>query len=236
MSGATPKQLSLRFAEYLALPIKSKASASEVTSAVLKALHATGVRIIFVDDIHFLDCSQKEGKLANDHLKELANYCAATFTYAEVDVKQGGLFTEGSSKRKTQTSGRFSVLDVEPFALDLLHSPNRVTNAVAARQEQQREEWMTLVWTMESSLCLFKHDKGSLTRDWECMLQRTGGSIASLSWLIRTSAIMAIDDSSEAITRRLMDSVDIDQLASDEYEVRQRQVSKSSRVRTPRAS
>jgi hypothetical protein len=118
--GATPKGLSERFAEYLGLPVRAKASNTEVTSAVLKSLKKSGTQLVLIDDIHFLDCSQKEGKLANDHLKYLANYCPATFIYAGIEVAASNLFTEGTSKRKTQTSGRFSLLPVKPFAQDLL--------------------------------------------------------------------------------------------------------------------
>lgn len=231
-SGATPKGLSLKFAEYLGLPVRAKASIAEVTDAVLKALQECGTQIVLIDDIHFLDCSQKDGKLANDHLKYLANYCAATFIYAGVEVATSGLFTEGTSKRKTQTSGRFSVLPLQPFAPNLLGAPGKPTKASEARRQQQRDEWAALVLSMESALRLYNHKTGTLTMQWEYLLERTGGVIASLSALIRTAAITAIEDGSETITRSLLDNIETDWTAQVEYESRR----KNRKAKAPAAT
>ena len=227
-SGATPKGLSLKFAEYLGLPVRSKASSAEVTDAVLKALRECGTQLVLIDDIHFLDCSQKDGKLANDHLKYLANYCAATFIYAGVEVAASGLFTEGTSKRKTQTAGRFSVLPVQPFGPHLLRKSGRTTKASEARRIEQRDEWISLIWSLESALRLYKHQPGTLAGQWEYLLDRSGGVIASLSALIRTAAVTAIEDGSEAITRRMLDDIETDWTAQIEYESRRKQRTKKA--------
>src|SRR4051812_37918986 len=43
--GATPKQLSERFADYLGLPVRSRASRTEITGSVLKALNRCGTQV-----------------------------------------------------------------------------------------------------------------------------------------------------------------------------------------------
>lgn len=219
-SGATPKGLSLKFADYLGLPVRSKASSSEVTDAVLKALRKCGTEVVLIDDIHFLDCGQKDGKLANDHLKYLANYCAATFIYAGVEVGASGLFSEGGSTRKTQTAGRFSVLPVQPFAQHLLRRPAETSKAAAAAADRERNEWASLVLSMEAAVRLLNHRPGMLVDHWEYLLERTGGVIATLSALIRSAAVTAIEDGSERITRSLLDSIETDWTAQRAYEAR----------------
>ncbi|WP_371572360.1 hypothetical protein [Streptomyces sp. NBC_01314] len=57
---------------------------------------------------------------------------------------------------------------------------------------------------------LHRHPSGALPGQAKYLYQRTGGSISSLSHLIRASAISAIIDGSERITRRLLDSVPVD--------------------------
>ena len=221
-SGATPRGLSLRFAEYLGLPTKVKVTADEATNQVFKALRECGTRIVLIDDIHFLDCSQKEGKLANDHLKYLANYCAATFIYAGVDIASTSLFSEGSGTRKTQTAGRFSVLPVRPFGQQLLHPPGKPNSQAVAAARREREEWVKVVLSLDDALRLFNHKPGMLAKHWEYLLERTGGSIAALSGLVRTAAIMAIEDGSEKITRSMLDGIETDWTSQRGFEQRRK--------------
>ncbi|MEU1107188.1 hypothetical protein ABZ408_40580 [Streptomyces tibetensis] len=63
---------------------------------------------------------------------------------------------------------------------------------------------------MEHSLRLHRHPGGTLPGQAKYLHQRTGGSISSLSHLIRAAAISAIIDGSERISRRLLDSVPVD--------------------------
>ena len=214
-ASATPKMLSMQFAEYLGLPVRSKANVTDVTNAVLKALQICGTTIVIIDDIHFLDCSQKDGKLANDHLKYLANHCAATFIYAGVNVEDTSLFSEGTSDRATQTSGRFTLLQVRPFGEVLLSGDDTID---AARD--QATQWARVVRSMEDALALYSHQPGTLTKEWMYLLQRTQGRISSLSGLIRAAAITAIETGAERIDRTLLETIAADWTAETEYQRR----------------
>ena len=157
-----------------------------------------------IDDVHFLDLSDKEGKLANDHLKQLANHTAATFLYAGVDQEASGLFLEGRAKtRGTQTAGRNDLYHVTPFKI--------------TTQDRVRE-WASVIASMETHLALYRHQSGSLHRQhWRYLHQRTGGSIASLSHLLRESAVQAVSDGTEAVTRDIMDRIVIDRQAEEHF-------------------
>lgn len=78
-SQATPKDLSLLLAQYLACPYRRTTTKNEITARALEVLRLVGTELVIVDDVHFLDLSAREGKLVNDHLKYLANHCPATF-------------------------------------------------------------------------------------------------------------------------------------------------------------
>ncbi|MEU2770989.1 TniB family NTP-binding protein [Streptomyces diastaticus] len=228
-AGATPKMLSAAIAEYMNLELpRTGATSTEITTLVLKALRKCGTQLVIIDDIHFLDVSAKDGRLANDHLKNLANFCAATFVYTGVEVLKSGLFlegrspvdeppahttagtTEGPAGRATQTSGRFTLFQLDRFKIDTL---------TAAR------EWALVVKSMEEELGLFKHKPGYL--DWEHLHDRTGGSINSLSILIREAALDAVATGSERITKKITNQIVLPRASEEFYR------SKRKRRRNP---
>jgi hypothetical protein len=200
---ATPKDLSVLLADYLGHPHAAKATRSEITTAVLDAMRLCGTELVIIDDVHFLDLSAREGKVVNDHLKYLANHTAATFIYTGADLNTSGLFLEGTaSARATQTSGRNSLHKMRPFAIT---------------STEGQLEWASVIKAMEQALALHHHEPGSLTQLWRYLHERTGGSISGLSDLVRESAIEAILNGDEAITRKLMDTIEISEHAQHLY-------------------
>jgi hypothetical protein len=75
------------------------------------------------------------------------------------------------------------------------------------------EEWKSLVATLENGLRLHRHEPGTLTAQAQHLHCRTGGSISSLSHLIRQAAIMAILTGTEKIDRELLNETSIDHAA-----------------------
>ena len=73
-----------------------------------------------------------------------------------------------------------------------------------------RAGWLSMIATMEHSLRLYHPKPGGLASEAKYLHARTGGSISSLSHLIRAAAISAIADGSERITRRLLETVPVD--------------------------
>lgn len=66
---------------------------------------------------------------------------------------------------------------------------------------------------MDDALRLQAHPQGALVRHAAYLHHRTGGRIGSLSALVREAAIAAILDGSEKITKRLLDDIELDELA-----------------------
>ena len=73
-----------------------------------------------------------------------------------------------------------------------------------------RDEWRSMVATMEQALRLHRHQPGSLVAQAKYLHQRTGGLISSLSHLVRAAAIYAIVEGSEQVTRNLLDAITVD--------------------------
>lgn len=202
----TPKQISLAIARYLNVP--TSGTKDTIDDRVLTALTASGTQLIIFDDLHFLDCSLKEGRASNDHIKFLANHAPCTIVGTGVDLENSPLLSEGgpvgprtkparpkspASGPRTQTAGRFSRQELAPFALD---SNDRIL------------QWVAVIRSLESSLALYQHEEESLTRrHWRYLHERTDGSIAGLHALIRRSAVRAVQQGTEAITREIMDSI-----------------------------
>jgi hypothetical protein len=200
--AVTPKQISLALARYLHVP--TKGTKDDIDHVILKALRRCGTQLLIVDDLHFLDCSYKEGRASNDHIKYLANHAPCTIVGTGVDLTESPLLSEGSgTDRNTQTAGRFAHHKLHRFAI-----------ATAA----DRTEWVTVVKTLEDALVLYRHHPHSLARThWRYLHERTGGSIAALHTLIRRAAIRAVHDGTEAVTRDLLDGITLSFTSEREY-------------------
>jgi hypothetical protein len=72
------------------------------------------------------------------------------------------------------------------------------------------EQWATLVAALEDSLRLHRHRPGTLPQLGRYLHQRTHGMIGSLLWLIRSTAIGAVTDGTEKITRQDLESIQVD--------------------------
>jgi len=200
--AVTPKQISLALARYLHVP--TKGTKDDIDHVILKALKRCGTQLLIIDDLHFLDCSYKEGRASNDHVKYLANHAPCTIVGTGVDLTDSPLLSEGGgTDRNTQTAGRFAHHKLHRFAI-----------ATAA----DRTEWVTVVKTLEDALVLYRHEPRSLARtQWRYLHERTGGSIAALHTLIRRAAIRAVRTATEAVTRDLLDVITLSFTSEREY-------------------
>ncbi|MEV4921631.1 TniB family NTP-binding protein [Streptomyces roseoverticillatus] len=214
-AGCTPKMLSSAHAKYMCLELPRSATSEAITTRVLEAIRRCGTELIIIDDVHFLDVSVKDGKLTNDHLKNLANFAAATFVYTGVEVEDSGLFLEGGhSERATQTGGRFTLFQLDRFSI---------------KTETDAREWALVIKGMEDALALFRHKTGMLAaQHWEYLHDRTNGSIASLSILIREAALEAVESGTERITKKMMDEIVLPRASEQSYRAKRKRKRHSS--------
>lgn len=193
---ATPKSLSIEILKFLGAPYLPRDSQIELTRQACYLLSDLRTELIIVDEIHNLNHQTRAGAEASDHLKYLADNVAATFVYAGIDSARTGLF---NGVRGRQLAGRFVPILIRPFA----YSSNL-----------DREQWQLLVDGFDKMLRLRRHEPGTLTRLAAHLYGRAGGSISSLSMMIRSAAITAILDGTEDITKQSLDAVALDHAAT----------------------
>jgi hypothetical protein len=201
---ATPKMLAIEFARFLGIPVPRTETQTSITNAVCDLLIKLRVELALVDEIHNLNLATQAGAEASDQLKYLSERIPATFVLAGIDVAASGLF---SGVRGQQIAGRYTVTDTEPFAYG--------TSA-------QRQDWRNLIASLEDALRLHRHKPGSLVKLDGYLHERTDGAIGSLSQLVRGAAHEAIITGSEAITRKTLDAIEVDQTAEDARSERRR--------------
>ena len=194
--AAAPRMLAMEFARFLGLPVLARANMTDIIEAVCGVAIDTSASMIlvdFTDEIHNMQLATRSGAEVSDTLKYLSERIPATFVYAGIDLEHQGLFTGiGGS----QIAGRFTLIPTLPFPL--------------------ADEWRGLIATLEDALRLRRHQTGTLAGLGRYLHQRTGGMIGSLSHLIRGAAIEAILSGAEQITRKLLDTIDIDHTAQQE--------------------
>ncbi|MEW9518388.1 TniB family NTP-binding protein [Streptomyces tubercidicus] len=193
--AATPRMLAMEFARFFGLDFPRRANITDVVNSVCTTAAHTNVDLVLIDELHNLNLATRTGAEASDQLKYFAERLPATFIYAGIDVEDQGLF---AGTRGRQIAGRFTVIPASPFS----YTPGA-----------DRDDWQALVETLESMLRLRHHQPGTLARMGEYLYHRTGGMIGTLSQLIRGVAVLAMEDSSERISRELLEAVPIDYAA-----------------------
>ncbi|MGW5172710.1 TniB family NTP-binding protein, partial [Streptomyces nodosus] len=188
--GATAKTLITEFARYLGIPVAARMTQTQITDAVCHTYTQAGVQLVLIDEIHRLNPRTTTGAQAADLLKDLTERLAATFVYAGINVTDTPLF---SGTRGAQLAGRATLITCGP--LPARHGTREV------------------IADIENALDLTHHKPGTLPRHAAYLHQRTAGRIGSLTRLIRQTAINAITDGTERVTKTALEAVQLDHLA-----------------------
>jgi hypothetical protein len=193
--AATPKMLAAEFARFVGLPIPAAFNQASITNAVCDVLCRLRVEIVIIDELQNMNLATRDGAETSDQLKYLSERIPATFVCAGFDLEERGLF---SGSRGRQIAGRFATIEATVFGY---------------ATTGQRRDWHALIATLDAAIRLHRHEPGMLVKHAAYLHQRTGGMIGSLSHLIRESAIDAILDGAEKITKSGMDRVTLDRAA-----------------------
>ncbi|MDP9352236.1 MAG: TniB family NTP-binding protein [Chloroflexota bacterium] len=174
-------------------PVPRSANTDALLRTVRRCAQECATTLFLIDDIHYLDVRHRGAREVNNGLKKLANETSATFVYAGIDCQHSGLLAGGGADMDSfgQTRGRFARLNVEPF-------------------RDGDEDWLRLVKAFEEHLVLLKARDGMCVRIADYLHERTNGYVGALSNLLRLGAAKAVQNGEERITRRLLESIYID--------------------------
>lgn len=199
-AGMTLKQLNQKILRFYGHPAATRSSRAELGALAMDCIHSTETRLIVLDDLHFINFSQRTGIDVSNHLKWLANESAATFIHVGVGLSRKRFFEEGSGgdAALSQTARRTTSCPVAPFTLST---------------EPGRRAWQRLLSSFEAHLKLANDTEGTLTGLGDYLFERTQGHIASLTNMLDRACAAAITSGTETITYDIVKKVVIDNAA-----------------------
>ncbi|MGC9501221.1 AAA family ATPase [Streptomyces sp. WG7] len=188
--------------EFFGHPGRTTGTTAQFAQRALDCVLSCDVKLLIVDDLHFLRWRAADGVEVSNHFKYIANEFPVTLLFVGVGLAKGGLFSEGESYDNAvlaQTGRRTTRLDMGSFEL---------------ATDQGRSQWRRLLLALEKRLVLHGTYRGMLADDLsEYLFIRSSGHIDSLMTLINRGCQRAIRTGTERLDEELLSRVKIDQAA-----------------------
>jgi Bacterial TniB protein len=200
-----------------------RGAAGDLARRALDTFLKCNVRLLIIDDLHFLRWESGDGSKVSNHLKYLVNEFPITMLLIGTDLTELGLYRSARGLGKAvlgPTARRTTSYRMEPY-------------------QDDDKEWRSVVHAIERNLVLARHKDGILTHQLSgYLLDRSTGYMGSLVTLINRSAVRAIVSGAEAITEKVLEDTVIDIAAEKQREEaaaqrRNRTRSKARRVSSP---
>ncbi|WP_405914550.1 AAA family ATPase [Streptomyces sp. NBC_00728] len=193
------KDLNRALLEFFAHPGR-RGTTVEFGQRALDCVLTCEVRLLVLDDLHFLKWGHRNGIEVSNHLKWIANEFPVTLLMIGVDLAGKGLFSEGNSdgdEALAQTGRRTTSLGMRPFTID---------------NEPGRREWRQLLLALEQRLVLADKYPGMLADDLsDYLFARSTGHIGSLMTLVNRGCQRAVRTGAERLHHDLLDGVKNDE-------------------------
>jgi hypothetical protein len=185
--------------EFFAHPGAVRGTTAQFAHRALDCMLSSEVRLLIVDDLHFLRWKGKNGIEVSNHFKYIANEFPVTLLFIGVGLDACGLFSEGHSYTDAvlaQTGRRTTALGMAPFGIGV---------------EQGRQDWRHLLLAIEQRLVLAAKWPGMLADDLsDYLFARSTGHIGSLMTLINRGCQRAVRTGAERLDTALLNRVKID--------------------------
>jgi AAA domain len=222
--NTTMKDFNLAMLEFFAHPGVTRGTAAQYIRRALDCVLLCDVRLLIVDDLHFLRWRVSSGVEISNHLKYIANEFPVTLLLIGVGLEAGGLLSEGRSYSDAvlaQTGRRTTVLDMRPFLVT---------------SEEGRREWRQLLLAIEERLVLADTTPGMLAEHLsDYLYARSTGHIGSLMTLINRGCQRAVRTGTERLTVSLLDNVKNDAAAEKARQELDAAIRARNITTTPRA-
>ncbi|MGX5207145.1 TniB family NTP-binding protein [Streptomyces violaceus] len=190
------KDLNRAMLEFFSHPGRQTSTAAQLGLQALDCVLSCEVRLLVLDDLHFLKWRKTSGIEVSNHLKWIPNEFPVTLLKVGVGLADKGLFSEGETAGDTvlaQTGRRTTRLDMPPFTIGT---------------EQGRRHWRQLLLALEQRIVLADTCPGMLADDLcDYLFARSTGHIGSLMTLVNRGCQRAVRTGTERLTRDLLDRV-----------------------------
>ncbi|NKQ57334.1 AAA family ATPase [Amycolatopsis sp. K13G38] len=188
--------------EYFGHPGHQRGTTAQFAHRALDCMLACQVKLLIVDDLHFLRWRAASGVEVSNQFKYIANEFPVTLVLIGVGLAERGLFSEGDSYTNAvlaQTGRRTTPLDMRPFTVDT---------------DTERREWRQMLLAVEQRLALAEKHPGMLADELsDYLFARSTGHIGSLMTLINRGCQRAVRTGTEQLSQDLLDSVKNDAAA-----------------------
>ncbi len=193
------KEFNRAMLEFFAHPGTRRGTAADYARRALDCVLSCEVRVLIIDDLHFLQWRNSSGIATSNHFKYIANEFPVTMIFIGVGLAARGLFSEGGDYQDAvlaQTGRRTTALGMEPFAVNT---------------ERGRQQWRQLLLAIEQRIVLADKHPGMVADDLcDYLYARSTGHIGSLMTLINRGCQRAVRSGEEKLTAELLDNVKID--------------------------
>ncbi len=193
------KEFNRAMLEFFAHPGTRRGTAADYARRALDCVLSCEVRVLIIDDLHFLQWRNSSGIATSNHFKYIANEFPVTMIFIGVGLAARGLFSEGGDYQDAvlaQTGRRTTALGMEPFAVNT---------------ERGRQQWRQLLLAIEQRIVLADKHPGMVADDLcDYLYARSTGHIGSLMTLINRGCQRAVRSDEEKLTAELLDNVKID--------------------------
>ncbi|GGT07893.1 hypothetical protein GCM10010222_57330 [Streptomyces tanashiensis] len=194
------KDLNRSLLEFFGHPGRNRGTTAQFGQRALDCVLSCEVRLLALDDLHFLKWRQSSGIEVSNHLKWIANEFPVTLLMIGVGLVDKGLFSEGGATQDealAQTGRRTTRLGMRPFTIE---------------SEAGRREWRQMLLALEQRVVLADRHPGMLADDLsDYLFARSTGHIGSLMTLINRGCQRAVRSGTECLTRDLLDRVKNDE-------------------------
>ncbi len=185
--------------EFFGHPGTARGTATQYAERALDLVLLCEVRLLIIDDLHFLAWNKRNGAEVSNHFKYIANEFPLTLLFIGVNLDERGVFSEGTSgegAELAQLGRRTTPLTMAAFTLD---------------SDKGRQEWRNILLAIEKRLVLARKWRGMLADDLsEYLFARSSGHIGSLMTLINRGCLRAVRTGEERLTKDLLDRVKLD--------------------------
>lgn len=203
-SATTMRSLNAMLCRFYQHPGAERGNAGVLAARAAECGRNLGTKLIIIDDVHFLNVRNTNGRDIVNHFKWLQTEFHVTFLFVGVGIDEQGLMREGrgiDAARAAQTARRWTRFTLGPFTI---------------RDIAGRKVWRKLLLTIEGELVLANSTPGMLADDLaNYLFARSTGHFASLMTLIIRGCNRAIKSGEERITAELLDGIAND-VASEE--------------------
>nr|WP_202512838.1 AAA family ATPase [Streptomyces sp. SID3343] len=194
------KDLNRAMLEFFGHPGRARGTTAQFGHRALDCVLSCEVRVLALDDLHFLRWRASSGIQVSNHLKWIANEFPVTLVMIGVGLADKGLFSEGghgADAALAQTGRRTTRLGMRPFTIDT---------------EAGRREWRQMLLALEQRIVLADKHPGMLADDLsDYLFARSTGHIGSLMTLINRGCQRAVRCGEERLSLDLLDGVKNDE-------------------------